>query len=73
MDVNQSHLDINVMTSVKRKSIATKNAEIAKRHQMEFNDLKLCYHAGKVIEKHKNSEVSTWKSKADIQTYLKPL
>ena len=73
LDVRQSHLDINVMNSVKRNAIATKNAETAKRHRIEFNYLKLCFNADQVIAKNGNTDVLTWKSKAQIQAYLKPL
>ena len=73
MDVRQSHLDINVMNLVKRNAIGTKNAETAKRHRAEFNYLKLCFNTDQVIAKNGNTDVLTWKSKAQIQAYLKPL
>ena len=73
LDVRQSHLDINVMSSVKKNFISIRNAKESKRCQVELNYLKLYHNGDKVVEKHGNRDVSNWNSKADIQTYLKPL
>ena len=65
-DVRQSHLDYNVLTSMKKNFIAARDAEESKRRRAELNYLKLCYNADKAIGKHGNKDVATWNNKADI-------
>ena len=65
-DVRQSHLDYNVLTSVKKNFIAARDAEESKRRRAELNYLKLYYNADKAIGKHGNKDVATWNNKADI-------
>ena len=53
---------------------AKKLEEKSKIQRIELAYMKLCYKADKVLEKYgMNNDVTKWKSKADIITYLKPL
>ena len=68
------HLDLTVLEHVEKRR-AEKVQEInEKKQKEELEYLKLCYHADCILQRYGgNTDVSKWKRKDDIITYLKPL
>ena len=73
LDGRSHHLDHTVLDHVRRKTLEREEEAINKRNKSQLNYLKQCHYADKVWSKNKDLDVSKWKRKDDIITYLKPL
>lgn len=74
LDIRQYILDDNIYDHVVRIDNQTKENIKLKRQRMELGYMKLCHKADEAFRKNDGvTDLTKWKSKADIQAYLKPL
>ena len=67
------HLDMHVLDHVRRRRDEVEEAAIAKRRKNDFEYLKQCYFADKIMALYGHTNVKLWRRKEDIITYIKPL
>ena len=73
LDLRKYHLDLTIKDTVERVDVMRKSEKQSKYIRMKLQYLKLCHKADKVKAKYGEIEYSKWRSKADMQTYLRPL
>ena len=67
------HLDETVLQHVERRRKQQEEEAYFRRQRDHLEYMKWCHNADRIMEKYGGIDVSKWKKKDDIITYLKPL